>query len=659
MKLSDNSIEVVFNKVEDENSTEEYMLKEKDKEKNALCDINDFNQITYVEYELLNHKNTEIDFLLDYSKILGPDKNDTKIIQWQVLNKDRLFPYGIDMIVLAQRINEAQKNGTNKMNNVISNLKYRLQRHGRLAPTKDIVRKLQQKSPEEEAPLVEEKDLDAEKDIDIDFDIDIESIEDKNPNVTPDKDKDKDINNNNIFINGNEKKFYDTNDPFIDDNLDEISDVDNKLLFSLHLPPGNYSESEILQKLKKNNKVKKFKKLKGINSSPKEKKTDDFSNIDNGSIISAINDIINKNKPQTQEITILAKKTKREPSYNSHNSGDERKNKKRKFDKSQLTDMSFENVNKLFHQLLSEYSSPIKTDPQKVSFINRNIKNITEIYIRNPKDLCTVVSKEFEIDFNITNLLIEYIIFKCKIENIYSNFSKYLRNLNLALNKNGISKVQSSGLLTRYANTDHEINKSIVHIIDNIYNFRLCFNEYIGKHFNDLFKIHEELARYIKDIRERNKGMILKISCKFDEIEKEFDNKITREIIIEYLKSKYSKTDFSENFTDSDNRIYSLDDFVYKEKGNNTVIFRSPFLNDNKENRYELNNNIQNKKNEKKTSTEINQNDLESYYNDLSFEKAISTSISSPAKHTNSKNSSKTKYIDININNTTTYGKLK
>ena len=657
MKLSDNSIEVVFNKVEDEKSTEEYMLKEKEKEKNTLCDINDFNQITYVEYELLNHKNTEIDFLFDYSKILGPDKNDTKVIQWQMLNKDRIFPYGIDMVVLAQRINDAQKKGTNKMNNIISNLNYRLQRHGRLAPTKDIARKLQKKSPEEQMPLVEEEDLDVEKDIDIDIDIDIESVDDKNPNATPNKDKDKDKNNN-TFYNGNEENFYDINDPFIDDNLDEISDVDNKLLFSLHLPPGNYSESEILQKLKKHHRVKKFKKLKGINSSQKDKKTDDFSNLENESMISAINDIINKNKPQTQEITLLSKKTKREPSYNSHNSGDERKNKKRKFDKSQLTDMSFENVNKLFHQLLSEYSSPIKTDPQKVSFINRNIKNITEIYVRNPKDLCTVMSKEFEIDFNITNLLIEYIIFKFKIENIYSNFSKYLRNLNLALNKNGVSKVQSSGLLTRLANTDHEINKSILHIIDNIYNFRLCFNEYIGKHFNDLYKIHEELARFIKDIRERNNGMILKISCKFDEIEKEFDNKVTREIIIEYLKSKYSKIDFSENLTDTNNRIYSLDDFVYKEKGNKTVIFRAPFLNDNKENRYDMDNKIQNKKNEKKTSTEINQKDLESYFNNLSFEQAISTSISSPVKYTNNKNSSKTKYIDININRTiTTNGK--
>ena len=680
MNKQEKSIEVILNKVDDEKSTEEYMIKEKEKEKNALTDINDFNQITYVEYELLNHKNKDIDFLFDYSKILGPDKNDTKVIQWQMLNKDRLFPYGIDIIVLTNRINEAQKKGTNKMNNIISNLNYRLQRHGRLAPTKDIARKLQKKSPEEQMPLIEEEDIDIDIDKDIDIDIDIESYEEKNANKDKEKEKDKNNTNTNTntFYNGNEENFYDINDPFIDDNLDEISDVEknNKLLFNLSLEPGNYTESEILQNLKKRHRVKKFKKLKGINSSQKEKKKQDFNNMDNDSMISAINDIINKNKPQTQEITILSKKTKREPSYNSHNSDNEKKNKKRKFDKSQLTDMSFENVNKLFHQLISEYPSPIKTDQQKVSFINRNIKNIIEIYSRNSKDLFIVVHKEFNIDLEIAKYLVEYIIFKSKIENIYSNFSKYLKNLNIALNNNGISKITSLGLFIRYSNNDGEIEKSIKHVIDNIYNFRLCFNEYIGKHYYDLNEIHEKLSQFIKDISERNKGMILKISCKFDEIEKEFDCKISREIIIEYLKAKYSKTDFNENFSDNRNRIYSLDDFVYKDKGNNATIYYFPHITENKENRYENINSINNVnslnningltgiinqnrsviKKSTKTSTQENQRDLDSYFNNLSFEQAISTSISSPGKYPNNKNSSKTKYIDININKNN-YGK--
>ena len=674
MKISENRIEVVVNKIDDEKSTEEYMLKEKEKEKNALPDINGFNNITFIEYKNLTEKNSEIDFLFDYSKILGPDNNDTKITQWQMLNKDRLFVYGIDIVVLSERLKEMQKKGSNKMNNIISNLNYRLQRHGRLAPTKDIARKLQKKSFDDQMPLQEEEDIDIDKDIDIDIEQE-ESLEEKN------KDKEKDKNNNNIFYNGNEENFYDINDPFIDDNLDEISEIDenNKLLFNLTLAPGNYTEKEILQNLKKGKKMKKFKKIKNINSSQKNKEKEekkdfqDNNNLkdkDKDSIISAIKNILNKNKPKMptpnkdKETTFLSKKTKRDPSYNSINSDNEKNRKKRKFDKSQLSDMSFENIEKLFKQILSEYTSPINTDPQKVSFINRNIKNIAEIYSRNPLGLCKVVENEFNINVGIANLLIEYVIFKSKIENFYSNFSKYLKNLNLALNNDGISKISSLNDLNRYSSRDNEIEKSIKHVIDNIYNFRLCFNEYIGRHYNDLCEIHDKLYPFIKDIKERNKGIIMKLSCKFDESEKEFEDKIPREIIVEYLKSKYTKTDFRENLSDDKNRIYALEDFVYKDKGNKTKIFKeySPF--ENKENHYDYINKNKNKKNENKNNiNDVNnninifnneeQNEQDTFYNNLSFDKTISTSISSPLKYNNNnnnKNNSKTKYLDININ---------
>ena len=682
MKISENKIEVVVNKIEDEKSTEEYMLKEKEKEKNALPDINEFNKITYIDYKYLNHKNVEIDFLFDYSKILGPENNDSKITQWQMLNKDRLFPYGIDIVVLTERIKEMQKKGSNKMNNIISNLNYRLQRHGRLAPTKDIARKLQKKSFDDQTPFQEEEDIDIDKDIDIDIEQE-ESLEEKNMMKDKDKEKDK---NNNIFYNGNEENFYDINDPFIDDNLDEISENEenNKLLFNLTLAPGNYSEKEILQNLKKAKKMKKFKKIKNINSSQKDKGKEEKNNFqyfdslkDNDSVINAINNIINKNKPKTpyktQESTFLSKKTKRDPSYNSINSDNEKNRKKRKFDKSQLTDMSYENINKLFKQILSEYTSPINTDSQKVSFINRNIKNIAEIYSRNPLDLCKVVQNEFNINLGIANLLIEYAIFKSKIENFYSNFSKYLKNLNLALNNDGISKISSLNDLIRYASRDNEIEKSIKHVIDNIYNFRLCFNEYIGRHYNDLCEIHDKLYPFIKDIKERNKGIILKLSCKFDESEKDFEGKIPREIIIEYLKSRYTKTDFKENLTDDKNRIYALEDFVYKDKGNKAKIFKESSPLENKENQYDYLNKNKNKKIENKSINNVNnninishytfnneeQNDQDSFYNNLSFDKAISTSISSPYKYNNYKNNSKTKYLDININKDkfTNYGK--
>ena len=136
----------ILNKLDEEKITAEY-AKEKEQEQDPISNMNIFNKITYIKYDILNARNQEIDFLFDYSKILGPEHNDTKINQWQMLNKDRLFPYGIDISVLSQRINGLESKGaTNKMDNIISSLNYRMQRHGRLAPTKDIARKLQKKN---------------------------------------------------------------------------------------------------------------------------------------------------------------------------------------------------------------------------------------------------------------------------------------------------------------------------------------------------------------------------------------------------------------------------------------------------------------------------------------------------------------------------------
>lgn len=661
MKSPEKSIQtVIINKSDEEKSTVEYMIKEKEKEKNELYSIDAFNKITYIEYDIMKQINSEVDFLFDYSKILGPENNDTKIIQWQMLNKDRLFPYGIDITLLSERINKIQKKSSNKMNNIISNLNYRMQRHGRLAPTKDIARKLQKKSLEEQMPLIEEEEIDADKEIDIEHDEEV--LDDKNNN------KDKESDKNSVaFYNGNEENFYDINDPFIDDNLDEISEMDNnKLLFKLSLAPGNYTEKEILQNLKKSQKVKKFKKIKKTQSS-KTLKNIDIQIKDNDihkeiikdsdSMLNAINNIINKNQPksskETKEPSFLSKKTKREPSYNSHNSDNEKNRKKRKFDKSQLTDMSYENIQNLFNQLVSEYTSPIITDQQKISFINRNIKNLTEIYSRNPKDLCRVLAKEFNIELDISNILMEYAVFKSKIENMYSNFSKYIKTLNIALKNNGISKITSLADLIKYANTDNEIEKSIKHVIDNIYNFRICFNEYIGRHYNDLYEIHDKLSPFIKDIKERNKGVILKISCRFDEIEKDFEGKIPREIIIDYLKSKYSKIKFQEDFSNDKNRIYSLDSFIYKDKGNNTKIYKDPIPYENKENKYDFNNKYINIK-KIETKNVNNQKDSDSFFNNLSFEKAISTSISSPAKNLGRNNS---KFVNIYNRDKNIFGK--
>ena len=196
-----------YKQMEDENIITTYLNKEKEKEneetKQKLKD--EFNKITYIEYELPDLNSTEeFDFLFDYCKILGSEKNDSKIYQWQVMNKDRLFPYGVNVMDLMSKINNSQPKGANnKLDSIISNLNYRLQRHGRLAPTKDIARRLDKKSDEQ----IEEEE--GENDADIELEEDINN-------------NNEDTNNNNGANNPNNIKNIITKDNIIYDNKEKI-----------------------------------------------------------------------------------------------------------------------------------------------------------------------------------------------------------------------------------------------------------------------------------------------------------------------------------------------------------------------------------------------------------------------------------------------------
>ena len=253
----------------------EYQNKNKEK---LMPNKNDFNKITYVKYNLLKKEKPEIDFLYDYSKILGPKNNDPKIIQWQLLNLDRLFKYGIDISVLKKR-NKEQSSGHFKMSNVLENISYRLQKHGRLAPSCDIARILPKRS-EEELQINEEEE-DDENDINIENE-EINNGDSQSSNFKKDNNNNQNItflqtnicnkdninittnnelnlkiednnpindesnininlnkkNNNPNGYNGYEDNFYDKNDPFIDDELDNTSE-ENEYLYKLSLEPGN------------------------------------------------------------------------------------------------------------------------------------------------------------------------------------------------------------------------------------------------------------------------------------------------------------------------------------------------------------------------------------------------------------------------------------
>ena len=580
----------------------EYQNKNKEK---LMPNKNDFNKITYVEYKgLLKKEKPELDFLYDYSKILGPKNNDPKIIQWQLLNLDRLFKYGIDISVLKKR-NKEQSSGHFKMSNVLENISYRLQKHGRLAPSCDIARILPKRS-EEELQINEE-----EEDEECDINIENEEINNGDSQSSNFKKDNININNNqnstflksntgindNIIIttnnefnvknennnpindesnininlnkknnnpngyNGYEDNFYDKNDPFIDDELDNTSE-ENEYLYKLSLEPGNYSEQEILNNLKKNMRktsrstVKKKKKINNIKSKKEKEKPN-----------KSLNKKMKKLKVSNK---LLNSKTKRK--NNEENKDINKKKKKINFDS--LSELSETKIEEFLANLMSDYDAEIKTDHEKESFIRRNIKIIEEIYKKNQNELINVLSSKLNINSEKSKILIEYEIFKSVLENKYSNFSKFLNKLYTLLNNNGIQEINSLDELRKYMTSVPEIEKSLNHVMDNILFYRDKFNSYMGKHFLDMYKINKCLECFIPNIRERNNEYITKISSKFNEYEEKFKIIIPKDLIVSYIIEKNSTMDFSEDLnSDINNRRFSLKSFIFYDIGSKIIVY--------------------------------------------------------------------------------------
>ena len=580
----------------------EYQNKNKEK---LMPNKNDFNKITYVKYNLLKKEKSEIDFLYDYSKILGPKNNDPKIIQWQLLNLDRLFKYGIDISVLKKR-NKEQSSGHFKMSNVLENISYRLQKHGRLAPSCDIARILPKRS-EEELQINEEEE-DDENDINIENE-EINNGDSQSSNFKKDNNNNQNstllqtniCNNDNINIatnnelnlknednnpindennininlnkknnnpngyNGYEDNFYDKNDPFIDDELDNTSE-ENEYLYKLSLEPGNYSEQEILNNLKKNMRktsrstVKKKKKINNIKSKKEKEKEKEKAN-------KSLNKKVKKLKVSNK---LLTSKTKRK---NNEEIKDINK-KKKKINIDSLSELSETKIEEFLVNLMSDYDSEIKSDHEKESFIRRNIKIIEEIYKKNQNELINVLSSKLNINSEKSKILIEYEIFKSVLENKYSNFSKFLNKLYTLLSNNGIQEIISLDELRKYMTSVPEIEKSLNHVMDNILFYRDKFNSYMGKHYLDMYKINKCLECFIPNIRERNNEYITKISSKFNEYEEKFKIIIPKNLIVSYIIEKNNTMDFSEDLnSDINNRRFSLKSFIFYDIGSKIIVY--------------------------------------------------------------------------------------
>ena len=597
--------EEISEKIDEAKLALEYMEKDKEKSK---PNKNDFNKIVYVEYQdLFKNKIQEIDFLYDYSKILGSQNSDPKIIQWQLANLDRLFKYGIDISLLKKR-NDQQNLGIYKMSNIIENISYRLQKHGKLAPTIDVARILPKRDEEqyqineeeedEEDINIENEDMNSKNDINTNTGLNNEAPlinnnnSDNNNNLNKikilndtdnsndnnksnnDKNENKNEENNNenkISIDLNKKpsnnpnannvyedNFYDKNDPFIDDDLDNNSSEENAELYKLSLGYGNFSEQDILNNLKRNNRsnsLKKKKKMKNIKGKKGKKSPG------------------KKERKRIGNKILLSNKTKRKNEGDKDNTINKKK-KKININIDSIENLTKEKIEEIFNQLKSENDTEITTDHEKESFLRRNIKIFEEMYKKNLTDFISFLSSKFGIDLDKTKVFMEYELFKSVLENKYSNLSKFLNKLYTLLKENGVMEINTMEQIEKYNETIPDIGKSLNHISDNIVNYRDKFNSYMGKHYSDMYLINESLENFIPNIKERNIEYITKISSKFNEYEEKFKIKINKDIFITYIKNKYPNNDFSEDLdTDINNRKFSLESFIIYEIGSKIPVF--------------------------------------------------------------------------------------
>ena len=598
--------EEISEKIDEAKLALEYMEKDKEKSK---PNKNDFNKIVYVEYQdLFKNKIQEIDFLYDYSKILGSQNSDPKIIQWQLANLDRLFKYGIDISLLKKR-NDQQNLGIYKMSNIIENISYRLQKHGKLAPTIDVARILPKRDEEqyqineeeedEEDINIENEDMNSKNDINTNTGLNNEAPlinnnnnSDNNNNLNKikilndtdnsndnnksnnDKNEIKNEENNNenkISIDLNKKpsnnpnannvyedNFYDKNDPFIDDDLDNNSSEENAELYKLSLGYGNFSEQDILNNLKRSNRsnsLKKKKKMKNIKGKKGKKSPG------------------KKERKRIGNKILLSNKTKRKNEGDKDNTINKKK-KKININIDSIENLTKEKIEEIFNQLKSENDTEITTDHEKESFLRRNIKIFEEMYKKNLTDFISFLSSKFNIDLDKTKVFMEYELFKSVLENKYSNLSKFLNKLYTLLKENGVMEINTMEQIEKYNETIPDIGKSLNHISDNIVNYRDKFNSYMGKHYSDMYLINESLENFIPHIKERNIEYITKISSKFNEYEEKFKIKINKDIFITYIKNKYPNNDFSEDLdTDINNRKFSLESFIIYEIGSKIPVF--------------------------------------------------------------------------------------
>ena len=422
------------------------------------------NDLLSLSYQNIN-PNKSIKYLFDYSDFLT-EKNlyDPQILNWQIENRILLQKSGLNFQFLKKKIEEQNKNYY-KSENFINNMTYRLEKHGVLAPSKEIAKFI----------------------------------------------------NINDYKGENEINYYDKNDSFIDDE-DEYKGEDDDGIFQINLKPGNYSEEEIIKNLNRN---KKKKKLKSIH----------VNNINNNNNNNNINNNLMNYSSNIKYSSELEE-------------GDSKKKKKfaEHINYGNLENLNKEIVKNCLLELISEYVSIGNKLPNNMKEIENCLKKILpplKPILEKDKNLFkSVFAEKFKIDIKEASILIDYEIFKSKLEGIFSTLSKLINQLMSNFSENNIKNFND--ILNKNEKLNDLYKNKLDGIISKIISYKNILNEYF-KNIENIDLLNNILIKFISDIKERNnlEEYYCKIPNKLKEYIDKFNIKFNFENFINYIKNMY------------------------------------------------------------------------------------------------------------------------
>lgn len=355
----------------------------------------------------------------------------------------------------------------------MNQMSYRLEKHGQLAPLKEISR-----------PMTEE-----------DF---------KRTDGLP-------------GTRINEINYYDQNDSFIDDE-DDINDEENNEFFKLNLTYGNYTEDAIINNLNRNK--SRFRK------SVKKKKQENEDINEEDAFKSTTVPL------STQEGFELKAKTGKKRKF-----GDAiNLSPSEKLDSQNLL-ITFNTLMKEYIELGNSIPSKEKEKEMFIKRIIPSVKNITineenETY----KELIEVFSKQLSMDKEEFAILFEYEIFKSKTEATYSTFSKLLNQFICQLNSQGIHDFKNVSQLFEDGSLP-DLKDKLDSVLYRVVCYQRCYNDYFRKVSSQHDHILKVLGKYIPGVKERNEEYICKLSLKFEELFEKYNITFDFTSIIQYIRS--------------------------------------------------------------------------------------------------------------------------